>query len=1150
MVREGDNARDRNGVFFKSVDLPGSRRAFALYDNGIADILYFKIYQFSQNENSYSSTETLSLGSSSYREYRFLSYITFNDIYKINNNRIAVVSVSADKEELVLLMYDIYNDYKNIKMRWYFVNIKDIGLKKELSLYTYNDYLMFTITGSNFADLIIFGYANGTDSIIDISPYFENSLNYNSELNLIFEIFDNLTIDNNIFSYEKTDKIKIISIPKEIKFYKIDGDNKAEISNNDIIEKTISYSLIQDKTKIKTFKYYDFYYQYIIQELDYDNFYSNAHASYDYAKDNNDYNNYKNDFNSKTFFGRTNKLSFKLCHDYCNSCKEIGYDINHQECVTCLPDYTFDYWNYFNNTYSSNCVPYNYMNIIEQNIVVECNTQDYKFYYNKTKNATICFRKNYECPREYHYFNETNNECTDLEVLVSSTMLIKPSTEFLIPSTLQNIIPSTLKNIPSTEQIISSTIMEKNPSTIFISSETQTVIHAQTQQQTQYPTEKETILINPSIIIHLNNSGICSYNIYLNKTCSFDEITEEESYNKIKNEIITTFPPNGQSISIETKNDYSFQIRKNQKLTNFEQLFQSRNALSILELGDCEQKLKEQYNINDATELLIFTYEKTTGSTIEKDIQYEIIDPNTYTKLDLSTCKDNNANINVYIPIKLNEKESQLYNEVNKQEYDILDLNSKFYSDICTPFTSDRNTDILLVDRINYYYSRIINETTCPNNCELLFFISNNNILKCKCEINNESINTAKINNQYKNPFHLFKFLDDYKYTSYKTMKCYKLVFNSEIFGKNTGGILLLLFFIAYLAFMGLYFYKQNNLKDYLDMFDIQSKNKNKRQLGNLKKVEINNANPPKKNENSNSEKEKEKENDIEVVKYKNKNDNFEIHSIKSGKSEHKNLKANVETENIFNINSKNELENNKNNKILTTHKLDNYELNKLEFMDALLLDKRDYLTTYLSFMKREQLIWFTFISRDDYNIFYVKISRFLLLLSTEMIMNALFFADKTILKLYIEHGTYNFGQSLPGIIYSILITHALEILLCYLTMTDIHIYEIKSMKKSEQTTDRINNILKIIRIKLIIFFSFGILLFLFYWYFISAFCAVYQKTQGFLILNSFFSFLFELIDPFIFYALFTLLRKISFKYQNKNGMVWLYKISKFFPIF
>ena len=62
MERNGDNARDRNGVFFKSVELPENRRAFALYDNGIADILYFKIYQFSQNGNSYSGTETLSLG--------------------------------------------------------------------------------------------------------------------------------------------------------------------------------------------------------------------------------------------------------------------------------------------------------------------------------------------------------------------------------------------------------------------------------------------------------------------------------------------------------------------------------------------------------------------------------------------------------------------------------------------------------------------------------------------------------------------------------------------------------------------------------------------------------------------------------------------------------------------------------------------------------------------------------------------------------------------------------------------------------------------------------------------------------------------------------------------------------------------------------
>ena len=152
-----------------------------------------------------------------------------------------------------------------------------------------------------------------------------------------------MTINNNIFAYESTDTMKIVSFPEEIKFYRKSGDDLEEIKINDIIEKTISYSLVQDKEKIKTYKYYDFYYQFIIRELDYDDFYDNAHDKYDYAKDDNDYNNYKNDFQQTTFYGRTIKLSFKLCHDYCNTCNEIGYDINHQKCVTCLSEYTFDY---------------------------------------------------------------------------------------------------------------------------------------------------------------------------------------------------------------------------------------------------------------------------------------------------------------------------------------------------------------------------------------------------------------------------------------------------------------------------------------------------------------------------------------------------------------------------------------------------------------------------------------------------------------------------------------------------------------------------------------------------------------------------------------------------------------------------------------
>ena len=1257
METNGDNARDRNGIFFKSVELPDKKRAFALYDNGIGDHLYFRIYQFSKNENSYSASQILSRDSrENGKEYRFSSYVTFNDIYKLNNERIAVVSVAIAKNELVLLLYDLYNNYQNVKMRWYLISISNLGLKKELSLYSFNDYLMLSITGSSFADLIIFGYANGTDSIIDISPYLSDSLNYKEDLNLITELYNNITIDNNIFGYIQMSQMKIVSIPEGIIFYKKEGGTNVQIQNGTIIDKDINYILKQNKEIIKTNEYYDLYYQHMVTESSYDNLYTNSHFVFDYSENNNDYNNYKNDFKVNEFYGRTSKLTFKLCHDYCNTCKEIGNDINNQKCVSCLDSYTYDYWNYYNYTYSSNCVPLDYMNIIENNIIVKCNTQErYKYYYNKTKKAKICFRYEYNCPKEYSYFNETNNECTDYSPPVPSTIpieiekltteepneepeeesietflaeLVVESTEEKIEESIEESAEESTKEITkesteelkeeskeelkeeskeksneeSTEESSEESIKENKKESVEISIEhstekslvksteeliketTEEPLEESTEQSVKESTSKTEEIITSNFISEStdtitipNTSGICSYNIFLNTTCSFNELNQEESYNKIKQEIITTFPSDGQSISIDTKNGYSFQVTTSKSVIDYLQI---KNGLSLLELGDCETILKEKNNIDESTSLIILTYEKKSGSSNEKDIQYEIIDPNTHNKLDLSVCENND--INIYVPINLNEKEKQLYQEVNEQEYDLLDLNGKFYTDICTPFTSDRNTDILLNDRINYYYSKIINETTCPNNCDLLLYIANNNILKCKCEINNEKINTNINSNLNNIVYNYFSFLNDYKYRSYKTMKCYKLVFDSKIFGKNAGSILVLLFFIAYLAFMGLYIYKnisplktiiskivmnkeKNSDKNLINALEIQTKTVKKKRIQNIKREEENNANPPKNGEkdNNNDIKEVENDNDIEVVKYnKNKENLFEVHSLKSGNSikqkpNKDNFEINMETENVLNTNSKNAIaeEENKNKKsdeIREKEKsnLSNYELNKLEYEDALILDKRNYLTIYLSHLKREQLIWFTFISWNDYNLFYVKIARFIFLLCTEMTMNALLFADKTIHKYYIENGKYNFGQSLPHIIYSILITHALEVLLCYLSMTDIHIYEIKGLKKNEQTTENIYNILKMIRIKLIIFFSFTGLVFLFYWYCVSAFCAVYQKTQGFFILNSFLSFLFELIDPFIFYALFTLLRTLSFKYKNLKGMKLVYKSVKIFPIF
>ena len=63
-----------------------------------------------------------------------------------------------------------------------------------------------------------FGYANGTDSIIDISKFLFKD-KYDNSNNFFAFLFKNLTLENNIFGYLPYGIIKLISTPKEISIY-------------------------------------------------------------------------------------------------------------------------------------------------------------------------------------------------------------------------------------------------------------------------------------------------------------------------------------------------------------------------------------------------------------------------------------------------------------------------------------------------------------------------------------------------------------------------------------------------------------------------------------------------------------------------------------------------------------------------------------------------------------------------------------------------------------------------------------------------------------------------------------------------------------------------------------------------------------------
>ena len=201
----------------------------------------------------------------------------------------------------------------------------------------------------------------------------------------------------------------------------------------------------------------------------------------------------------------------------------------------------------------------------------------------------------------------------------------------------------------------------------------------------------------------------------------------------------------------------------------------------------------------------------------------------------------------------------------------------------------------------------------------------------------------------------------------------------------------------------------------------------------------------------------------------------------------------------------------------------------------------------YCSIIKREQLIIFTFFVRDDHNITFVKYSRFIFFVCTDMALNVFFFSDETMHKMFLDYGKYNFVQQIPQIIYSTIVSQLIEVFICYLSLTDKHYYEIKrlNIKSHKEILRKI----KCIKIKICFFYAFTGLVFFFYWYLITCFCAVYENTQSAFIKDSLLSFGLGLLYPFPSYMLSSALRLMSLR-CCKGKLSLIYKLSNIIPIF
>ena len=164
------------------------------------------------------------------------------------------------------------------------------------------------------------------------------------------------------------------------------------------------------------------------------------------------------------------------------------------------------------------------------------------------------------------------------------------------------------------------------------------------------------------------------------------------------------------------------------------------------------------------------------------------------------------------------------------------------------------------------------------------------------------------------------------------------------------------------------------------------------------------------------------------------------------------------------------------------------------------------------------------------------------------MALNTFFFSDDSMHKLFLNYGKYDFIQQIPQITYSTIISSLIEIFLCFLSLTDKYIYQLKSYLIKGNIRN-IKKIITYIHIKLIIFFIFIFIFFGIYWYIISVFCGVYRNTQIAFIKDSIISFSICLLYPFILYFISACLRVCSLR-DSKKRFKCVYNFSYVIPFF
>ena len=184
----------------------------------------------------------------------------------------------------------------------------------------------------------------------------------------------------------------------------------------------------------------------------------------------------------------------------------------------------------------------------------------------------------------------------------------------------------------------------------------------------------------------------------------------------------------------------------------------------------------------------------------------------------------------------------------------------------------------------------------------------------------------------------------------------------------------------------------------------------------------------------------------------------------------------------------------------------------------------------------------FSFSNNKDYNSRIIKIFLFFFSFASDLAINALFFNDDTMHKIYQDRGKFDLLFQIPQILYSTLISKLINTLIKTLALSQINIIEFKLQKRKNFIKEKYSKMLIVLRNKIIGFFICTFIILLWFWYYVTCFCGIYTNTQIHLIKDCLISLLTSLIYSFAINLLPGLFRIPAIRMKKPC----LYKFSSF----